>query len=204
MRPRALTLISGGIDSPVASYVLRDYEQMPVYFDNFPFAGDDTRERALDCMRVLGFKHAYVLPHGQNLAEFARNCDRKFQCVLCRRMMFRTASELALKEGYDFLITGENLAQVASQTLQNIYTESSALKVPIIRPLIGWDKEDIIAVAKEIGTYDISIRPAACCMIVPPKPATRARLKRIEEEEKKIDLQDLVNKTLSSARKVHL
>ncbi len=204
MKLKALTLISGGIDSPVASYVLREYEQIPAYFDNFPFAGEDTKQRALDSMKALGFKTAYVLPHGQNLAEFAKNCDRKFQCVLCRRMMFRAASALAERVGCDFIITGENLAQVASQTIQNIYTESSASSKPIIRPLIGLDKEDIIKIAKDIGTYDISVRPAACCMIVPKKPATKSRLERIVAEEAKVNLHELVEKTLHNAKKVDL
>jgi len=203
-KTRALALISGGIDSPVASHALKQYDQEAVYFDNFPFSGEDTKNRALKAMRALGFKKAYIVPHGLNLAEFSKNCGRKYQCVLCRRMMFRAASMLAKEKGFSFLITGENLGQVASQTLRNIHTESQAATIPVVRPLIGYDKNEIITIAKKIGTYKISITPAACCSIVPPKPATSAKLDKVLQEEAKVNITELTEKSIRNAQELIL
>lgn len=202
MKIKALALISGGIDSPVAAHLMkkREMELTPLYFDNFPYSGKDTKQRAMDAAKRVGFKKMIIVKHGPNLTEFGKNCIRKYQCVLCRRMMFRIAGKLAGKMGYDALVTGENLAQVASQTLQNMYTESEATNVPIFRPLIGMDKNEIIEIGRKIGTYSVSIKPAMCCSFVPRKPSTHALLGRIKEEEKKVDIDKMVKRSLKSKK----
>lgn len=202
MKVKALALISGGIDSPVAAHLMKErgMDLLPLYFDNFPYSGKDTKQRAMDAAKRVGFKKMIVVQHGLNLTEFGKKCIRKYQCVLCRRMMFRVAGKLAREMKYDSLLTGENLAQVASQTLQNIYTESEATDVPIFRPLIGMDKNDIINIGKKIGTYSVSIKPAMCCSFVPRKPSTHALIERIREEEKKIDIDKMVEKSLKSKK----
>lgn len=202
---KALALISGGIDSPVAAYLMKSKVKIfPLYFDNSPYSGKDTKERALDSARVLGFKKMFVIPNGHNLEEIGKKCEAKYRCVLCKRMMIRISGELAKELGMDVLITGESLAQVASQTLQNIYTESQATDIPIARPLIGFNKNEIIDIGKKIGTYDVSIKPATCCSFVPRKPSTHAVLQRILEEEKKIDIKELVEKSLKSKKELKL
>lgn len=202
MKVKALVLISGGIDSPVAAHLMkkRRMNLLPLYFDNSPYSGEDTKQRAMDAAKRVGFNKIVVVEHGSNLTKFGKNCTRKYQCVLCRRMMFRIAGKLAEKMKYDALVTGENLAQVASQTLQNIYTESEATNIPIFRPLIGIDKNEIINIGKKIGTYSVSIKPAMCCSFVPRKPSTHALLDRIWEEEKKVDIDEMVKKSLESKK----
>jgi thiamine biosynthesis protein ThiI len=119
-------------------------------------------------------------------------------------MMLRVAEALARRLGAAALVTGESLAQVASQTAQNLYVESQAVGIPVIRPLIGFDKEESIAIAKAIGTYDASIRRAVCCSVVPDRPATAARLEKILAEEAKLDIAALVKEGLEGAKEVML
>ena len=172
------------------------------HFDNAPFAGQGSIERVKLLAKKLGFKELLVINHGPDLTEFMKNCDRKYMCVFCRRMMLRIAEAIAKKQGAQALVTGESLAQVASQTLQNLYVEDDAVKIPIMRPLIGFDKNEIIKIAKDIGTYDISIIPVICCSAVPPKPSTQARLEKIVGEEGKININKLLNSATKSLKKI--
>lgn len=175
-----------------------------VHYDNQPFTDDKQLNKSLDLMGRLE-EHSgqkmkkYVVPHGPSQAAIAKNAHRRYQCVMCRRMMFRIAERIAEKEGASALVTGESLGQVASQTLTNIRTEEQAVNIPILRPLIGLDKVEIERIAKEIGTFDISISPGLCCTIVPNKPATQARLKAIIEEESKLDMDSLVEQAIKGA-----
>lgn len=203
---KAILLLSGGIDSPVAGYLMKQkgVDVIPLTLDNFPYSNKEATERAIDAARALRFKKMYVVPHGQNQREFLEKGENKYVCVLCRRMMFRIASELAKRLGADALITGENLGQVASQTLQNMYTMSQASDVPIIRPVVGMDKNEIIRIAEEIGTFKISIHPAICCTHIPKKPSTAADLERIVAMEAKLDIAGLMEKSFDGMREVVL
>lgn len=196
---KLLALISGGIDSPVAAQMLlaKGAELVAVHFDNRPFADEKQIEKTRVLVRKLEELSKrkikfYLVPHGKSLLEISRKATRRFGCVICRRMMIRTAERIAGRENADALLTGESLGQVASQTLRNIGTEEASVDIPIIRPLIGLDKVEIERIAKEIGTYDTSIMPGSCCTFVPDKPATQARLKSILEEESKMDIDELV------------
>jgi thiamine biosynthesis protein ThiI len=207
MKPmKALALVSGGIDSPVAAYLMvrKGLDLTPLYFDNRPQSDRKAMQRSLATMRAVGFRKAWILPHSHSLDTFACKCDFKFICVMCKRMMLRTAEALALRLGAEALVTGESLAQVASQTAPNMYVESQAVKIPVIRPLIGLDKEETIAIAKRIGTYPVSITPAICCTHAPDRPATAARLEKILAEEAKVDIPLLVKQSLEGAKKVVL
>ena len=206
---RALALMSGGIDSPVAAYLMakRGLEIVLVHFDNRPYTSDAEVEKAISLMRRLddatGKKSTKVLvPHGNSQTHFAQCCTRNMECVLCRRMMFRVAERLASRYGASALVTGESLGQVASQTLANIYVEERATSLPVLRPLIGFDKVEIERIAKEIGTYDISIGPGMCCTIVPKKPSTYSRLETAIGEEARVDLEALANAEADGAREV--
>jgi len=112
--------------------------------------------------------------------------------------MFRVAMAVAEKENAQAVVTGESLGQVASQTLQNLMVVSGAIKFPILRPLIGFDKEDIIKIAREIGTYEISIQPSLCCTIVPKKPATSAKIEEVAKEEEKVDIEKMLKESLKN------
>lgn len=196
---KLLSLISGGIDSPVATYLmLRKGETcFALHFDNQPFTDERQLEKVKDLVKRLErFSEEriplYIVPHGKTQIEFARNSIRKFGCVFCRRMMLRVGERVAVQEGCEAIVTGESLGQVASQTLSNIGAEEDAVDIPVLRPLIGFDKIEIERIAREIGTYEISIRPGLCCTIVPEKPATVSNIERIREEEKKVGIENLV------------
>jgi thiamine biosynthesis protein ThiI len=160
--------------------------------DNRPFTDD----REIDKTRALA-KHLgiplWIAPHGDSQVKIARNADRHLQCLLCRRMMYRTAAALAKQIGADAIINGESLGQVASQTLPNLAVIDEVCDVPILRPLIGHDKVEIERVARQAGTFDISTLPSLCCTIVPEKPATAASLPRVERWEAQLPLEEMVD-----------
>jgi thiamine biosynthesis protein ThiI len=200
---KLVSLISGGIDSPVAAYLMlrRGVDLVAVHMDNRPFTDEKNLNKTLSLIRHLQnlTQHpirTYVVPHGPNHIAFARNCERHLHCLFCRRMMYRIAERIAQKEEADGILTGESLGQVASQTLQNLMVENQVIRVPVVRPLIGLDKVEIIDIARKIGTYEISTLPGLCCTIVPKKPSTAARAGDLQDEEQKIDLGALIEKSL--------
>ena len=203
---KVVSLISGGIDSPVATYLMlkKDLEVIALHLDNRPFTDEKQMNKTIALVEKLKNVtkkeiKTYIVPHGDNQLEFAKNCKRNLECVLCRRMMLRIAESISKKEGAFAIVTGESLGQVASQTLRNIKVESQAISIPVIRPLIGFDKIEIEAIAKKIDTYEISIQPGLCCTIVPNKPSTAANLYRVLDEEKKIDIESLLENCVKKA-----
>ena len=204
---KLVSLISGGIDSPVATYLMikKDVEVIALHLDNRPFTDEKQLDKSLKLVKHLEnlFDKSiktFVVPHGNNQVAFARNCRRNLQCVLCRRMMLRIAAKIVERESADGILTGESLGQVASQTLQNIHATNQAVKTPIMRPLIGMDKVEIIDIARRIGTYDLSILPGLCCTIVPDKPSTAAKLDIVLREEEKVKMDVLVEESMEGAR----
>jgi len=201
---KIVSLLSSGIDSPVATYLMskKTDEIILLHADIRPY----TDEREIDNF-VLIAKHlkkitsrsikAYALPHGKALKIFKLKCENRLTCVFCKRMLVRYAEKIALKENADAIVMGDSLGQVASQTLQNIVVIEETVSIPVLRPLIGYDKEEIIEIAKEIGTYELSILPSSACSAVPNKPSTRAKIDKVIENEKLIDaekiLEDIVN-----------
>ncbi len=193
-------LMSGGIDSPVALHLMlrQGHEMMAVHMDNRPFTDDSPLEKVVDHLALLRAQYGqpiplYVIPHGSTQTTLMRNTDRHVGCVLCRRFMWRSAERIAEREGATFLVTGEALGQVASQTLSNMHNATAAVRLPIVRPLIGFDKSEIEAVAKAIGTYGISTRPGVCCQAVPDRPATRSNLLQIVQEEERVDAEQIID-----------
>jgi thiamine biosynthesis protein ThiI len=197
-KQRALLLLSSGIDSPVAGYLMKKkgLEIIVVHFDNQPFTDNKAREKSIKLARLLNFKKIYIVPFGKFQTENLRNCNRRFQCEICRRMMFRIAEKIAEKEKCKYLITGENLGQVASQTLSNLIVNDKAVKIPILRPLLCNDKIETIEIARKIRTYEISIEPGMCCNLVPKKPVTRCKLDIIEKEESKLNIEKIIKDTI--------
>jgi tRNA uracil 4-sulfurtransferase len=206
-----VALVSSGIDSPVATYLIskKAEEIILVHADNRPFTDGREIEKFIILAKHLkkhipSFIKAYIVPHGTALNAYKQNCNSRFTCVVCKRMMVRYAEKIAKKEHADAIVMGDSLGQVASQTLQNIRVVEQAVKIPILRLLIGLDKEDVIKIAKEIGTYDLSILPSDGCGAVPAKPATRAKLEQILQEEKRINVTELINKAVHNATMVNL
>jgi len=198
MKTKLLCLISGGIDSPVAAHMMlaKGYALEFVNFDLNPVGNDYTRIKIEKLVKQLGKIHKKKLKltfidHGKELIKYYQKIDekeRKQLCLLCRRRMLKQGEKFAKKIKASALLTGENLGQVASQTIDNLYVEDQSIKTPIVRPLIGLNKQEIVDIARNIGTYDISIGPGGCCNITPNRPEVHAILKEVERIEKKASM----------------
>jgi len=202
-----VSLISSGIDSPVATYLIskKADEIIFIHSDNRPFTDDREINNFFSIAKYLKKKiqskiKIYVVPHGNSLVSYKEKCEDRFTCVFCKRMMVRYAEKIAEKEKADAIVMGDSLGQVASQTLQNLRVVDSAVKIPILRPLVGFDKEDVVKIARKIGTYELSIIPSCGCIAVPNKPATRAKLEDVLEEEKKLDIEKIVRKAVDNSK----
>jgi len=195
---KVLVLLSGGIDSPVAAHVMAEAgaEVAVLHMDNTPYGGSlDQVKKIVDRLRATTGQAIpfYVAPHGEsNLSRIAETRNPHIRCVLCKRFMMRVAETFAIQNDMTALVMGDSLGQVASQTLQNIRAEQEAVNIPIMRPLIGLDKQEIIEIARTIGTYDLSIEAPGECQIVPKKPSTRANMKKIYEAEAEMDVDGMV------------
>ncbi|MBN2067883.1 MAG: 7-cyano-7-deazaguanine synthase [Candidatus Diapherotrites archaeon] len=202
---KAVALVSGGIDSAVAAGLALEQGLGLVFlhFDTRPLGNTKGKEKTAKLARHLlsGSRKSikmYTVPYGKVLFAIAKNCERKYSCVLCRRTMLRIAERIAEREKAPALLTGESLGQVASQTLANLNAEHSAAKIPVIRPLLGLDKLEIERIARKLGTLETSILPSACCSL-PEKPATSAKAAILEEQEKSLQIEKLAKQALESA-----
>lgn len=196
---KAIQLMSGGIDSPVAAYQMarRGVNILPLHFHAQPFTSHESLEKVRTLVRRLSYYMGDMNFYHINLLEVQQlireNCDEKYFTILQRRLMTKLAVGLAKKEKALALVTGENLAQVASQTMEGINCTNDASDRPIFRPLISFDKEDIVKIAKEIGTFETSILPFAdaCTVFLPSRVETRPKLKDVLAEEDKLDQEGL-------------
>ncbi len=195
---RAILLLSGGFDSPVAGRLMarQGFDLVAAHFSLEPITDDGSTIKSRKLVEILGVPTLYVVRVGEAFAQVAHDCHRRFYFVLTKRLMVRLADALADREAADVLLTGENLGQVSSQTLTNLQTIDAVARHPVLRPLIGMDKQEIMDRAKRIGTYDVSVGPEICDLLGPPRPATAARLEQILEEETKLDIPRLVDSCL--------
>jgi thiamine biosynthesis protein ThiI len=208
---KLVSLISSGIDSPVATFLMskKADEVILIHGDIKPFTDKREKENFLDLARHLikickCKTQVQLIPHGKSLSAFKKKCDNKFTCVFCKRMLLRYAEVMAKKNNCDAIIMGDSLGQVASQTLQNIKTIEQAVQIPVLRPLIGFDKQEVVKIAKEIGTYELSIKPSMDCSAVPNKPSTQSKLEKIMNEEKLLNVKELVKKAISESKMVKI
>jgi thiamine biosynthesis protein ThiI len=209
---RVLALLSGGIDSPVAAWRLakRGLDVNFIHFHSYPFTDKISTEKVKDLAAILGRWQRggvlFLVPLADIQKEIVARCSAKLRVLLYRRMMVRIAERIARENKIGALITGESVGQVASQTLPNIGVVNDAATLPVFRPLIGYDKEEIIAEAKRIGTYEISIQPHGdcCSLFLPPHPETKARLSDIIEEEKNLDIVGLVDSAVRNLEKLEI
>jgi tRNA uracil 4-sulfurtransferase len=203
-------LLSGGIDSPVAGWLAmrRGCHINPIYFHSFPYTGDKTREKVLDLARILARWQGRTSVHVVHLAAVQKTLrdhgKAELAVLLYRRMMMRAASVLAERERCKALITGENLGQVASQTLENLAVIEDAAALPVLRPLITYNKVDIVKEAQHIGTYETSILPYddCCSLFVPRHPATRARVTDLASAEGGLDVAALAVELADRAERI--
>ncbi len=204
---KIVSLLSSGIDSPVATYLLskKVSEIILLHADIKPFTDKNEHENFLELSKylkkIIDKKiKIIVLSHGKNLEKYIKNCDKKFTCVFCKRMLVKYAEEICKKNSYDAIVMGDSLGQVASQTLQNICVVDQAVNVPVLRPLIGFDKQEIVDISKKFGIFEYSILPTVGCTAVPDKPSTSAKIKKIIAEEEKLDIDELVEDTVNNSK----
>lgn len=190
--------MSSGIDSPVAAYIMAKAgaEVILLHMDNRPFADDgpvnNARKIAEQLRKVTGQEMPlYLANHGETQGIIKTQIDSLYQCVMCKHAMQLTAKNLCQKLGAKVIIMGDSLGQVASQTLLNIKSEVAGVDFTILRPLIGYDKLEIIDIAKEIGTYDLSNLPAVGCTVVPKKVVTEADMKKTQAYYEKTNIVEL-------------
>lgn len=209
---KGLLLISGGIDSPVAGYMMakRGMSVELLHFHSYPYTNDGAKEKVKELAKLLS-KYSLsgrliTLNVARIQEEIHAKCAAELNVTLLRRFMFRLAEIMAKDSGAKCLITGESLGQVASQTIEGITSSNAVVTTPVLRPLIGFDKDEIIDLAKKIGTFETSVLPYedCCTVFLPQYPATKPKLSFIEEEEKKLDLPSLLSEALKSKEIIEL
>lgn len=204
---RVLCLISGGIDSPVAAWMAmkRGCHAGFVTYHSYPYIGESAKRKVADLVRVLarfqGSSRLSVVPFTETQTAIRDSAPEAYRTVLYRRMMQRIASELATRHGYKALVTGDSVGQVASQTLENMTCIAQASSLPILQPLIGFDKEEIIERARSIGSFEISALPEPdCCTVFQPrKPMIRGRIEECLAAEADLDIESLVRQAADGA-----
>lgn len=207
---KAVAMLSGGIDSPVAMYMMakRGMSLRAVHFHSFPYTSAQAKQKVLDLAAIV---KKYTLRMTVDVVSFTEiqtaiheRCPEEYMITIMRRFMMRIAEKLARINGCGAVVTGESLGQVASQTLESITSTNAVAHIPVFRPLIGFDKEEIIDIAHKIGTYETSILPYEdCCTIfLPKRPVTKPRLSAVEKVESALDIETLVQNALQNVETV--
>ena len=203
---RAMSLLSGGIDSPVASWMVakRGMEIEAIHFHSYPFTSEKSQEKVRDLALILSKYCGRVRLHKVNILEIQKaiglGCKEEEMTIISRRFMMQIAQRVAEKRHCDALITGESIGQVASQTIQGLTCTNASVSIPVFRPLIAMDKTEIIDIAQKIGTFETSILPEEdCCTVFSPKkPVTKPRLERIEKSESALDVEKLIQDAIDN------
>ncbi len=202
---RGLLLISGGIDSPVAGFmtIKRGMKIDCIHFHSFPYTGEAAKEKVISLTKKIGEYNGginlYVVPFTEIQEEIHKKCPEEYMITLMRRFMMRIAEKLAISLGDQAIITGESLGQVASQTIESITSSNSVVKMPVLRPVIAFDKLDIIEIANKIDTYETSILPYEdCCTVFLPKfPLIKPNLEKVIKNEQFLDVDALIDRAIS-------
>ena len=203
---RAVSLLSGGLDSPVSSWMIarRGVELEMVHFESPPYTSQQAQDKVIQLAQDLtpycGRLLIHVIPFTKIQEEIRMNCPEEYFTLIMRRFMMRIAEAVAKKAGAHALVTGESLGQVASQTMMALGVTEDVTSMPVLRPLIGTDKVEIIRIAREIGTYETSILPYEdCCTVFTPRhPAIRPDIEAVREAESVLDIDALVAEALES------
>ncbi|MBO4677716.1 MAG: tRNA 4-thiouridine(8) synthase ThiI [Oscillospiraceae bacterium] len=207
---RAVSLLSGGIDSPVSTYMIarRGVQIIPVHFFSFPYTSELAKDKVLKLAKKLlpwcGRLTLEVIPFTHIQEEIRDKCPEEFFTLIMRRFMMRLAQSVAMANGCGALVTGENLGQVASQTMEAIRCTEAPLELPVLRPLIGFDKEQIIGIARQLDTFETSILPYEdCCTVFTPRhPRTKPKPEEVEEAEAVLDVEALCREALENTERI--
>jgi len=205
---KGLLLLSGGIDSPVAGFIMakRGVQINAVHYHSYPFTSERAEEKVKNLAKIMSRYTGKMKLHSVNVLNIQKAineyCPEKEMTILSRRFMMRIAEEIAKSNNYNALITGESLGQVASQTIEGISVINNITNLPILRPLIGMDKVDIIDISRDIETYETSIIPHkdSCTIFLPKHPVIKPKLKDIEESEKALDIDGLVKDAIDNIK----
>jgi len=209
---RAVSLLSGGIDSPVSSYMIakRGIALEMVHFFSYPYTSPEAKEKVIELARLLtpycGHMTIHVVPFTKIQEELRRSCPEELFTVVMRRFMMRISQEVAKRIGAKALVTGECLGQVASQTMEAMMCTGAVVQLPVLRPCVGMDKEEIVQISRKIGTYDTSILPYEdCCTVFTPRhPRLRPLLSECEYAEEKLDVEALVKEAVDGIERVRV
>lgn len=207
---RALLLLSGGIDSPVAGYMMAKRGAVidALHFESFPYTSERAKEKVVSLAHILaeytGKLNMHVISLTRIQEQMRRSVEEEYFTLLLRRSMMRLAERCARKYYCEAIVTGESLGQVASQTMQALGVTDRVVDMPVFRPCIGMDKEEIIAIARKINTFETSILPYEdCCTVFTPKhPKTRPSLDRVEEQEKRMDFSSLEDEAFANTEEI--
>ena len=203
---RALSLLSGGIDSPVASWMVakRGMEIEAIHFHSYPFTSEKSQEKVRDLAQILAKYCGRIRLQKVNILEIQKaiglHCKEEEMTIISRRFMMQIAQRVAEKRFCDALITGESIGQVASQTIQGLTCTNAAVSIPVFRPLIAMDKTEIVEIAQKIGTFETSILPEeVCCTVFSPmKPVTKPKLDRIEKSQNALEVEKLIQDAIDN------
>ena len=208
----AISLLSGGIDSPVSTYMIakRGVRLIPVHFFSFPYTSQQAKEKVIELGHILtaycGAMTMEIVPFTHIQEEIRDKCPEEYFTLIMRRFMMRIAQEIALRSGAKAIVTGENLGQVASQTMEAMASTQAVLSLPVLQPLVGMDKEEIVRYARKIGTFDTSILPYEdCCTVFTPRhPRTHPKIEEVEKAEAVLAVNDLVEEALQGIEQIRL
>ena len=205
---KALLLLSGGIDSPVAGHMIcrRGVKLEVIHFESFPYTSERALEKVRELAKLLAGYNGAVCFHTVSVTRIqealSKNCDEEYFTLLLRRFMMKIAEAVARERECKAIVTGESVGQVASQTIDALNVTNSAVSLPVFRPCIGLDKEEIIQRARQIGTYETSVLPFEdCCTVFTPRhPKTKPVLENVLKEEARIDCEALIKEALETRR----
>ncbi len=208
----AVSLLSGGIDSPVSTYMIakRGVRIIPVHFFSFPYTSEQAKEKVIELAQILteycGTMSLEIVPFTHIQEEIREKCPEEYFTLIMRRFMMRIAERIARNAGAKAIVTGENLGQVASQTMEAMASTQAVLSLPVLQPLIGMDKEEIVRAARKIGTFDTSILPYEdCCTVFTPRhPKTHPKVSEVEAAEQALDVEVLVEEALNGTERVKI
>ena len=211
---KGLLLLSGGIDSPVAGFMMskRGMKLSAIHFESFPYTSPQAKEKAVSLAKILAEYNGDMNLYVANIASIQdaihENCDPDFMITLVRRFMLRIAERVARQNQLQAIITGESLGQVASQTIESMSVIGSVLssEMPLLKPLVGFDKQETVEIAKKIGSFEISIKPFddCCTVFLPKSPVIKPKMKEVLFQERKLDVDALIDKVMESIEKIRV
>ncbi len=198
---RVIYLISGGMDSSIATYfgIKKGWNPIFLYFDNYPFVDIENKFKTIEIIKhIMNITNTYgeiiIVPHGKDLSIIIEKCRRNLSCLLCKRMMYRKAERIAKIYNCDFIVTGEIIGEQASQTIRNLLVNDKVINMPIIRPLLGMNKVEVELLVKKLGISKMLIK--SNCKAASIKARTKVREEELIEEEKKIPIEELIEESI--------